>query len=461
MNCDDCRRNLPARLEGLLSPEAAAKIEDHLEKCPSCRGEADANEAMRDRLAKNGRRARTKSIADDVMDAISRKQTLEPKPERTMTMLWRHKKGLAAVAASIALVAAVGTILLTGKGASVAYALDKAVAASKKVTTVHYQEWVPLTALEAEVPINGDFAKKAWADYDGIDGDLALRQEVWAEFDGEGQLLRLRIEWPVTEDGRKEIILRQDQADIWFVHKGGYLIMRDERAVSMYPQMFLDPTKGLQSLDASINAGKATMRAVKDTTGFGGGTTTYTVDYMDIPSRNALYVIDQKSHLLTEVRSYMKSGDVNTLVAVMRFLDYGKPVDAGTWVLNAPADVIRVDQLTQVIGIAQGEMTDAEVATEGVRQFFEAMITEDYETAGRLYSGVPADKMEELLGPMRFVRIVSLGEPTAPSDPRVGGLVVPYKVEIEVNGEVSLKEHIAYIRPVESQGDRWAIHGGI
>lgn len=458
MNCRKLEDQIAAYLEGLLDADAAGAFEAHVEGCAQCRTKVESSAALRERLEENGHALEGLALSAEVMNAIG-KRNKSIKPEWRIAMILKERRGLSAAAAALVLAAAVAAITLLGNGASAVYALDKALEASKKVTTVHYQEWVPLATLEAEFPKDGEFAKKAWADYSDIDGGQALRQEVWAEFDGEGQLLRLRLEWPVTEDGRKEIILRPDQVDIWFVHKGAYLVMRDERAASMYSQAFLDPKKRLESLNASITAGKVKIESTS--TSHADGTTTYNVVYPELPAMREEFVIDQKSHLLLERGSYQLSDGAEKLLSVQKFSDYNVPIDASRWVLDAPDDVIRVNQITQVIGIAKGEMTDAEVAKEGVRQFFEALIKEDYETAGRLLSGIPADKVRELLGSMRFLRIISLGEPTPPSDPRIGGLRVPYKVEIEVNGEVSIKEYSAAIRPVHSQPDRWTIHGGI
>lgn len=458
MNCRQCQDQIAAYLDGLLDAGETAAFEAHVGRCAQCRARLDSSVAISKRLEENGHALEGLALSAEVMDAIG-KRNKSIKPEWRIAMILKHRKGLSAAAAALVLAAAVVAITLLGNGASAVYALDKALEASKKVTAVHYQEWVPLATLEAEVPKDGEFAKKAWADYDGIDGDLALRQEVWAEFDDEGQLLRLRLEWPVTVDGRKEIVLRPDQADIWFVHKDGYLVVRDERAASMYSQAFLDPKKRLERLNASITAGKAKIESTS--TSHADGTTTYNVAYPELFGRRQVHIIDQKSHLLLEIDSYELRDGAEQFVSRSKFSDYNQPIDPSRWVLDAPEDVLRIDQITQVVGLAKDEMSDAEVAKEGVRQFFEAVIAQDYETAGRLCGGLPPEFMQEHLGNIRFLRIISLGEPTAPSDPRIGGLRVPYKVEIEVNGEVSIKEQSAAIRPVYSQPDRWAIHGGI
>ena len=98
---------------------------------------------------------------------------------------------------------------------------------------------------------------------------------------------------------------------------------------------------------------------------------------------------------------------------------------------------------------------------KSARQFFEALIVEDYTRAGRLYSGMPAAKMAEVFGKFKFLRIVSIGQPRPHRDPATGFLQVPCQVEIEADGERSIITPTANVRRVIGQPGRWAIGGGI
>jgi hypothetical protein len=122
---------------------------------------------------------------------------------------------------------------------------------------------------------------------------------------------------------------------------------------------------------------------------------------------------------------------------------------------------MRVDQTTQEIGLAKGDMTDNQVAVAVVRQFFEAIGAKDYAKAGRLYEGIPAEKVKQILGQADRVQIVSLGEPTPHARPETQFLCVPFEVELDTGGAKSIKKGTAYVRPVYNQPDRWAIDGGI
>ena len=47
------------------------------------------------------------------------------------------------------------------------------------------------------------------------------------------------------------------------------------------------------------------------------------------------------------------------------------------------------------------------------REFFEAIIAEDYAKAGLLLGGMPAERMKEVFGRVKYQRIVEVGKPAA------------------------------------------------
>jgi len=120
---------------------------------------------------------------------------------------------------------------------------------------------------------------------------------------------------------------------------------------------------------------------------------------------------------------------------------------------------MRIDQTAQEVGLAQGDLTDKEIAAELIRQFLEALIARDYVEAGRLFSGTPAERMEKAYGKIRFIRIISIGEPVPHA--LTGGLYVPCNIEIEENGKIiQWQPKDSYVRQVHGQPERWEIIGG-
>ncbi len=147
----------------------------------------------------------------------------------------------------------------------------------------------------------------------------------------------------------------------------------------------------------------------------------------------------------------------------IRYFDYNQPVP-GIFVLNPPPDVIRVDQTTQEVGLAQDDLSDEEVAVEVARQFFEALIAEDYDKAGKMLQGIPGKGMQQMFGNKKVLRIISIGDaaPHPRPEPDTKRLVVPCAVEIEKDGQISeWKLDELGIRQVYKQPGRWSIFGVI
>jgi hypothetical protein len=131
-----------------------------------------------------------------------------------------------------------------------------------------------------------------------------------------------------------------------------------------------------------------------------------------------------------------------------------------------PADVQRIDGDAQENrGLPQGTLSDDEIAVKVVRQFFEALIARDYETAGQLYCGTGAEEMKQgYFGQTRIIRIISIDTPTPHPIPEVGGLRVPCKIEVEKDGVRSVWEPYGpFVRTIHRQSEhpRWEIHGGL
>ena len=171
--------------------------------------------------------------------------------------------------------------------------------------------------------------------------------------------------------------------------------------------------------------------------------------------------MDPKTKLLKQLEKYQLQDGEYRFVARITFLEYNEPIDPSLFALELPGDVTRIDQTTQEVGLAKGDLGDEEIAVKVTREFFEALISKDYAKAGQLYEGMPVARLKEEIGTtINIVRIISIGEPSP--FPRPGmGLRVPYEIEIEVDGVKSVKKFRAQVRAVYNQPDRWTIAGGI
>ncbi len=153
------------------------------------------------------------------------------------------------------------------------------------------------------------------------------------------------------------------------------------------------------------------------------------------------------------------------------------------FVLEAP-EAVDMEDRTVGIGMLQGEMTDTEAAKEVVRQYIQALVSKDYEKAGKLYNGIPEHEVRERQQRLnlKYVRIIGVGEPVAKTGRGKRNYGVPFAFLIELpdgrleisgpwGGKTWSEEaetnldiqsgRQAMVRPVIGQPDRWVITGGI
>ena len=179
------------------------------------------------------------------------------------------------------------------------------------------------------------------------------------------------------------------------------------------------------------------------------------------PGKRVVLFVDQATKLVTAMDTYQLKDNEYQHLSLMEFHDYNQDIDPEMFALDdeVPADAVRVDQTTQEVGLAQGDLSNAEIAVEVARQFLEALIENDYTRAGILIGGVPADWLKQQpLGKTKVLRIISIGSASPHPNPKTGGVVVPCVVEIEEDGKVSeWKLDQLGVRPVYNQASRWQI----
>ena len=369
-------------------------------------------------------------------------------------------------ATAAAVIVAVGVLWVTflSKSATPAYALEQTIQASHSVRYIHI--------------------KSLWASHEEpIEG--------WVEFDATGKVRNVRMHvpaWTEPSDGDKVIVWRNNKAHLWLKKKNIYGVIKDNLIAEMIfdtveqldPKMAFQDLQRLKSDDrlnlvidqsadktepiiitAAILTKKATEeqpmtdleREIKKWFDLFKGSAN------DI-SKFVLSV-DQTTKLVTSIEFYEQKEGQERRLHILEYHDYNQPIAAEVFMLEdqIPADALRIDQTTQEVGLVQGQLTDKEIAAEVVRQFLEALIARDYVKAGRMFSGTPAERMQKTYGQIRFIRIISIGEPVPHS--LTHGLYVPCAVEIEENGKIlQWSPKHSYVRQVYGQPGRWEIIGG-
>ena len=175
-------------------------------------------------------------------------------------------------------------------------------------------------------------------------------------------------------------------------------------------------------------------------------------------------MINQATLLLESKSRYRLADGQSQLLGTDEFLSYNQPIEPNMFVLdNLPADVMRVDMTRTDVGLARGSLTEEQIAEKVAREFFEALVAEDYAKAGLLYGGLQGDALKAMLTKegMKIVRIVSIGKAGPYPNPATRGWAVPCEVETQKDGQTSVMPRPTLgVRPVQGQPDRWVVFGG-
>ena len=295
-------------------------------------------------------------------------------------------------------------------------------------------------------------------------------KQFWLEFDANGEVRNVRMdfpEWASGGDGPKVVVWKENKAQVWFRRKNSLLTVRDESVAKSMLKLAeeCDPRLAVERLYAQQKQGKIKIEI--DEPSNKAKPIVVTATYLSessSPRRRLVLFVDQATKLVSATEFYRLKDDQYEYIGMQRYYNYNQPIDAGMFTLDdeVSADVMRVDQTIQDIGLAQGNLSDEEIAVEVTRQFFQALIAADYAKAGKLLEGIPADKIKQGFGQTRFLRIISIGPAGPHPNPKTGGLVVPCTVEIEKEGQISQwKLDRLGVRQVFNQPGRWTIFGGI
>lgn len=342
-------------------------------------------------------------------------------------------------AAAVIVIAAVLSINLLSKSTPAAYALEQTIQASHSVQYLHTKNFVA----SQEEPM-----------------------EFWLEFEPGGQLKNMRFNkpaWMEPDDGETVIVWKENKAQLWSKKKNFLVTLRDKQfadeVLKGVEQM--DPKLAIERMQKKQEEGKIEL-TIKEPTDKAEPivVTATSIKENDAPFQRMVLFVDQATRLVNSVELYkLEAGEYKKAMTI-EYFDYNQPIDAKMFTFDdIPDDAMRMDQTTQEVGLAQGNLSDKEIAVEVIRQFLEALIEKDYAKAGRMFSGTPAERMQKAYGQIRFIRIISIGEPVPHS--LTSGLYVPCTVEIEENGKISQwqPEH-SYVRQVHGQPGRWEIIGG-
>jgi len=343
-------------------------------------------------------------------------------------------------AAAVIAVAAILSITFLNKSIPAAYALEQTIQAAHSVRYLHVRNSVE----SQDEPM-----------------------EFWVEFGPSGELKNMRFNkpaWMDSEDGETVIVWKDNKMQLWIKKKNFLVTLEDKEVAAQVLKQVeqLDPKFAVQCLQEKQQEGaiELTMEEPVDKDEPIVVTATSLKKDDDSPFQRIVLFVDQATRLVNSVDLYKLENGEYHKVMTSEYFDYNQPIDAAMFTFkDIPDSATRWDQTAQEVGLSQGNFTNEEIAAEVVRQFLQALIDHDYAKAGKLFSGVPAERIEKAYGQIRFIKIISIEKPV--SHALTGGLYVPCTVEIEENGKIIQwhPEH-SYVRQVHGQPGRWEIIGG-
>jgi hypothetical protein len=285
--------------------------------------------------------------------------------------------------------------------------------------------------------------------------------EAWVQLNPDGTPLQARVDFQDREDGAKVVTLSKGKAKVWFKDKNSLVSIRSADALNRISEMrnLADPKLAFERLQAEKAAGKMeveTKEPARD-----GEPIVLTVTSKVKPDERQVYEVNPQAKLVERITFHRRTGEKWEQTELRQYLDYNKPIDPKVFQPEVPKDVMVIDRINRKLGLDKGDLTEGEIAKKVVREFFEALIAGDYDQAGLIYEGVPGKRLKEGFGQIKFLRILEIGKPAPAPNPRMEALLVPAKVEVEIQGRREVHDFSPLVRAEHDQPDRRVICGGI
>ncbi|MHC4704842.1 MAG: SUMF1/EgtB/PvdO family nonheme iron enzyme, partial [Planctomycetota bacterium] len=189
---------------------------------------------------------------------------------------------------------------------------------------------------------------------------------------------------------------------------------------------------------------------------------TYPAESRSANWKKVLY-IDQATRLVKKEEVFEKRDGQFQHERTIEFFDYDQQINPEMFSLEGelPETVFTIDQSGKEVGLAQGDMTDEEIAEEVTLQFLNAANAGDFNKVGQLYLGVPGFLIEKLSGGGGGdeSKITSVGPVHPDPDPDSNIMVCPCKALGEVGGQNYEFDMKIHVQPVSGQPGRWMICG--
>jgi hypothetical protein len=387
---------------------------------------------------------------DDVAERRHPRKALASGDARTATQRTTWRSPVTRLAAAATFMGAMGLLIgVLLHAPRPAYALEQTIEAHHGVCFLHIK------------------------DFDFSTGETEPR-EFWIACDARGEIERVRCYIPAwdggPQDGPKSIVWQQGVTKTWLHWKNSLVMIRDESIPEWMSELMqrADPRGIIERLRESEKQGKLTLQIEQPADRHKPILATVGDLSEGSPTgRQQILYIDQVTKRVAAI-DYRRLDEGSPWVCKKRleYLDYDVPISADRFALEreVPADAVRIDRVTQDVGLAQGNLSEEEAVREVLRQFFAALQVGDYREAGLLKGGYAAQNMEDEYGDLKVVRVLSIGQPQ-PDPSRGDAFFVPCEVEVENGDGTTRVERYprCFIRRVNARTQPicWYINGGL
>jgi hypothetical protein len=366
----------------------------------------------------------------DVQEKVKKTVSAGLQPDRGRIVM--SNRMIKYVAAAVILAAGVGAMEILWNGGPAAHAFARTVEAMQGKRSFHIRTYRPAPE--------------------------QLKDEFWAEFDENGGLLRYR-----QEDGPVVTVWEDNVRTRYYPESAGIRLITSVGNTEEEELEEFDPQLAVQHACEDVAGGKATVEVRGSSTE--DNRIAIVITRADNLLRHILW-IDPATSLVTRADVYWWTTDETTPSRRQRrggwtyhvgieVLEYNQLIDPNVFTLNPP-DAITLDQVSQEVGMAQGEMTNEEVATALVRASLEAWAAGDYARAGTLFGGAPPELLTEHYARLRPVSVLSVGEPL-PVPYRKPWFEVPCRYEVERDGRIETIGLTLNVLAVDGQPGRWYV----
>ena len=299
-------------------------------------------------------------------------------------------------------------------------------------------------------------------------------QEFWVELDEQEQVKRFRASLPVwaEREGPMVAVWSEGKLQIWG-KKDNVLATKHTDSLGLEILNIVkkfDPRSMVKELHQLETEGKVEIRTNEPKLKSEPIIITAKILTPISDAGNQLVLsVDQNTKLVTRV-VFNKPKDFDGYRHSWEFSDYNIAVDESFFMLSEVPENAKRLRVTGYdrearydpteIGLAQDKCGDNEIAVELARQFVQALIDKDYEKAGKLCGGIPADtaeKLESLVGNRTYKKILCIEQPTISANSSTKAINVPCVVAGRWGGAMLVIRMNISVEPNTADSNRWIV----